>query len=140
MQVQVDVHGVLAAKLDCLVNVLQLILAQGQPVIRITPTVIRKRQAHEVEPPLGQERKIALLKRWIASAVLDEFREQIESAPTRQVPGARGFLLGRTQRQRGRRRRRHCKRAGGLEELPAVHGLFSRSNERVIRLACGVAR
>ena len=34
----------------------------------------------------------------------------------------------------------HSQGAGGLEEFSSVHGLFLRSKDRVIKLACGVAR
>src|SRR5712691_9222538 len=74
MQVEIDVDSMFAAKIDGIVDVFQVRLADLQQLFGICPTQVGKWQTREIETPFGKERKIAFLKRGgVASAPFNAF-------------------------------------------------------------------
>src|ERR1017187_6429571 len=118
----------------------QLLFAELQPIGRVGRAEVRERQTREVKAPFGNEGKVVLRKRRIALLPLHELLEQVEATPARQMPGGHGWLFGSAQSGQGHSGGGHSQGAGSLEEFSSVHGLFLRSKDRVIKLACGVAR
>src|SRR5258708_17786997 len=100
MKVEVDVHAVFAAKFDGVIDVLQLLLAEFQPVRRLAvrPAEIRQGQTREIEAPLGHPLEITLLERRVAFLSLDEFFQQVESTPAGEFGRRGGVVVGGEKR------------------------------------------
>lgn len=87
VEVEADMDAVSFAELDRLIDMLEFVLLQSQPIRRIGPTKIRHGQPHEVEAPGGHPLEILFAEGRVAPFALDEFLEQVEAAPAGELPG-----------------------------------------------------
>ena len=86
MEIQVDVNVVAPAEFHGLIDFFQHRFAQAAPVLGVGPAAIRKRQACEVEAPLGYKGEVCLAEG--AMPIREEFFQQVEPSPARKLGGA----------------------------------------------------